>query len=311
MTHLFTQKSLDVTNYQQLSYADIINIQTNILARWQNTHTNSCGLENEIQHQHNFLQDFFGQILGYTAQTGNPHNTLWWESGTNDGRRPDGILGFDLQSYQNQDINQQNISAGDIRVVIELKGSNIDLDKNQNRKSLAITPIEQGFLYAPKVGGKCEWVIVSNFVEIRLYKTNDSTKYHSFFIADLAKDANKLKEFHFLLAFGRLFIKQENQSPTNLLNTEKSGAEIEKLFYARYSALRYEIWQNLLQLNTEKHYGRNFYLYKAQKLIDRIIFVRFCKENFALNNDAVLEALSNKYIKCKYNRIKALFTAMN
>ena len=148
MTHLFTQKSLNVANYQQLSYADIINIQTNILARWQNAKE----LENEIQHQHNFLQDFFGQILGYTAQTGNPHNTLWWESGTNDGRRPDGILGFDLQSYQNQDINQQNISAGDIRVVIELKGSNIDLDKNQNRKSLAITPIEQGFLYAKEHG---------------------------------------------------------------------------------------------------------------------------------------------------------------
>ena len=55
MTNLFTQKSLDVANYQQLSDADIINIQTNILARW---HT-AQGLENEIQHQHNFLQDFF------------------------------------------------------------------------------------------------------------------------------------------------------------------------------------------------------------------------------------------------------------
>ena len=56
MTNLFTQKSLDVANYQQLSNADIINIQTNILARWQNAKE----LENEIQHQHNFLQDFFG-----------------------------------------------------------------------------------------------------------------------------------------------------------------------------------------------------------------------------------------------------------
>ena len=90
---------------------------------------------------------------------------------------------------------------------------------------------------------------------------------------DLASNSAKQKEFHFLLAKNQLFTKNPNQSPVHLLNTANQGAEIEKLFYAHYSALRYEIWQNLLQLNTEKHYGRNFYLYKAQKLIDRIIFM--------------------------------------
>ncbi|NBR95923.1 MAG: hypothetical protein EBT55_06440, partial [Proteobacteria bacterium] len=136
-------------------------------------------------------------------------------------------------------------------------------------------------------------------------------KYHSFTIQDLASNSAKQKEFHFLLAKNQLFTKNPNQSPVHLLNTANQAAEIEKLFYAHYSNLRHEIWQNLLQLNTEKHYGRNFYLYKAQKLIDRIIFIRFCKENFALNNDVVFEALNNKYIKGKYNRMKALFTAMN
>jgi type I restriction-modification system DNA methylase subunit len=311
MNSLFNQKSLDVANYQLLSDADIFNIQNNILARWQSACENSCGIENEIQHQHNFLQDFFVKILGYQGETGNQHNTLWWESGTNDGRRPDGILGFNLQSYQNQDITTSNIKAGDIRAVIELKASNVNLDKNQNRKGLAITPIEQGFLYAPKVGGKCEWVIVSNFAEIRLYKASDSSKYHSFFIAELAKNANKLKEFHFLLAKDRLFTKQHNQSPVHSLNNQNQGIEIERKFYAHYSALRYEIWQNLIALNQSQKYGRNFYLYKAQKLIDRIIFIRFCKENSALNNDAVLDALNNKYTKGKYNRLKLLFTAMD
>jgi type I restriction-modification system DNA methylase subunit len=75
--------------------------------------------------------------------------------------------------------------------------------------------------------------------------------------------------------------------------------------------LREEIWHNLLDLNAEKHYGRNFYLYKVQKLIDCIIFIRFCKENGALDNDAVLEALNNKFVPGKYNRLKFLFQAMD
>jgi very-short-patch-repair endonuclease len=95
----------------------------------------------------------------------------------------------------------------------------------------------------------------------------------------------------------------------NILNT----------FYRYYSNLREGIWHKLTKLNQTKAptnaqahtYGKNFYLYKAQKLIDRIIFIRFCKEKGALDGDAVLEALNNKFIKGKYNRLKALFTAMN
>jgi hypothetical protein len=95
----------------------------------------------------------------------------------------------------------------------------------------------------------------------------------------------------------------------NILNT----------FYRYYSNLREGIWHKLTKLNQTKAptnaqahtYGKNFYLYKAQKLIDRMIFIRFCKEKGALDGDAVLEALNNKFIKGKYNRLKALFTAMN
>ena len=308
---LFSNYILNVkikNEYKELSADEVIDFKK-ICQRWNE----AKGLENEIQHQHNFLQDFFCKILGYTGETGNEENTLWWESGTNDGRRPDGILGFNLKGYKDKDITKgDNINDGDIRVVIELKGADVNLDRNQNRKGLTITPVEQGFLYAPKVGGKCEWVIISNFKEIRLYKSTEANKYHSFTISELASDDSKIKEFHFLLAKGRLFTKDKNKSFVHFLNSDDSGESIENIFYSYYYDLRLEAWEAIYQTNNTTHtYGKNFYLYKAQKLIDRIIFIRFCKEKGALDGDAVLEALNNKFIKGKYNRLKALFTAMN
>jgi len=253
----------------------------------------AADLEHEIQHQQNFLQDFFGKILGYTGETGGKNNTMWWETGTYDSTRPDGILGFNLEDITNKDI----------RVVIELKGDKVKLDKK---------PTDQGFNYTHKVGGKCEWVIVSNFRETRLYGPNDSNKYHKFLLSELATNEQKLKEFHFLLSKGNLFTQDRHKSRVhNLLGKVDKGEGIEKRFYKHYSTLREEIWNNLIELNKDKHYGRNFYLYKAQKLIDRIIFIRFCKENGALEDDAVVKALDHTLIKGKYNRIKALFKAMD
>ncbi len=309
MTNLFHQKSLDFANYSQLSDDDIFNIQNNIISRW---HT-AQGLENEIQHQHNFLQDFFVKILGYTAETGNQENTLWWESGTNDGRRPDGILGFNLKGYKDKDINQNNnINAGDVRVVIELKGSDVDLDKNQNRKGLAISPIEQGFLYAPKVGGKCEFVIVSNFKEIRLYKATDSSKYHSFFIADLACNQNKLNEFHFLLAKDRLFTKQHQQSPVHkiIVDREEEKERIQEDFYNLYKHNRTRLKQHLIEVNHLQS-RKGFCLYASDKLLRRIIFIVFCQERGLIPHNTLSKFVKEQVYGSKYNHLKDIFRSLN
>ena len=299
MKELFNKNQIEQEVQKYHLDINIINKAKEIFKRW---HT-SVDLTKERPNQMPFLTEFFGDILGYQGIAGKKDNSLWWEDGSVvDGKKPDGILGFNLADFDNKN---------DIRVVIELKDSTVKLDERQNRKDYNGTPVEQGFRYASKVGGKCEFIIISNFTEIRLYKFGDESKYHSFKLSELAKDDNKIKEFHFLLAKDRLFTKTSNQSPVHALDTTEKGEEIEKRFYKHYSTLREEIWHNLIELNKEKHYGRNFYLYKAQKLIDRIIFIRFCKENGALDNDAVLEALNNKYIKGKYNRMKALFTAMD
>lgn len=273
-----------------------------IFARWHdNLSSTSQGGRRlgERQLGADFLNDIFGEVLGYIYKIGEKEKNLEKEEKTElDGQKPDGILGFLSSNYK------------DVRVVIELKDQKTDLSKKQNRQSDKRTPIEQAFGYVSKYQGM-EWVIVSNFKEIRLYKADYAGEYHAFTIEELAIDEDKRSEFYFLLAKDRLFTKTPNKSPTHALKISEKGEEIEKRFYKHYSSLREEIWHNLIELNHEKHYGRNFYLYKAQKLIDRIIFIRFCRENGALDNDAVLEALNNKFTKGKYNRMKALFTAMD
>lgn len=274
------------------------NQYTTIIKKWL-TVLDKKNTEKDLQQS--FLTDFFVTMLGYTAQVDSEHKTLWWETKTaTDGKKPDGVLGFNVTA--------QN---ADIRAVIELKAGNIDLDKPQNRKNFTGSPVDQAFNYGYSTGGACEFVIVSNFKTIRLYKNGDKSKYHQFILSEMATDNQKIAEFVYLLKFGNLFTVNNNSSVVHSLNTE-TGKNIANAFYKEYNNIRYQTWQSLIKSNKNKSYGPNFYLYMAQQLIDRIIFIRFCKENNALNNYALEETLSyNKLVKGKYNRLKLFFTAMD
>lgn len=283
MNHLFNQNTLQK---KLKEYKTEIQNNSTIFLKWHNDKQKEEAL------QTNFLNDIFGKVLGYEIDTGETEFNLLTEYKTQkDGTKVDGVLGFITNSKK------------DIRVAIELK--------SKTTKSLDEVE-KQAFEYRDKIDG-IEWVITSNTSEIRLYSANSGgrLKYQSWTFLELANNSERQKEFHFLLAKDRLFTKTSNQSPVHALDTTEKGEEIEKRFYKHYSTLREEIWHNLLELNTSKHYGRNFYLYKAQQLIDRIVFIRFCRENGALDNDAVVEALNNKFVPGKYNRLKFLFQAMD
>ncbi|QVL50853.1 MAG: hypothetical protein KFB96_10860 [Thiocapsa sp.] len=63
------------------------------------------------------------------------------------------------------------------RAVLELKAPGADLDAKQGAGYGKLTPVEQAFGYAAKVDG-CRWVIVSNFIELRLYRTGPDHPLH-------------------------------------------------------------------------------------------------------------------------------------
>src|SRR5574343_1140766 len=110
---------------------------TQIFTRWNNLLQTTT--KNEEQLQTDFLNDIFGEVLGYTYKRGEVETNLEKEEKTElDGQKPDGILGF----FTNEN--------KDCRVVIELKDGKTNLDAKQNRKGDNRSPVEQAFGYVSK-----------------------------------------------------------------------------------------------------------------------------------------------------------------
>lgn len=269
--------------------------------------------EEDIQGE--FLHKFFGDILGYQYGTHLEEENLRLEASTlYDFTKPDGVLGF----FRN---NEQQTS--EVRVVIELKRYGINLDKPQNRVDFKGTPVEQAFAYASKMGDKCDWVIVSDFAEIRLYRYPNPNKYERFHVLTLLDD-NNFQHFLFLLAKNQLFRKEENE------NNASSQAIIKRLykgrmdfleditnqFYARYKQLREVLFAHIRQLNAQ--YEPTPLFTATQKILDRLIFMRFVSE-IGLTEQNILKNVYQYNLQYLYDNteevawvnIKALFNSFD
>ena len=246
------------------SKLEINNSHTQIFTRWNNLLQTTS--KNEEQLQTDFLNDIFGEILGYTYKRGELETNLEKEEKTElDGQKPDGILGF------------FTAQGKDCRVVIELKDSKTNLDAKQNRKSDNRSPVDQAFGYASKYQG-IEFVIVSNFKEIRLYKSNYQGKYQEFKIDDLVNNEAKRKEFQFLLCKQNLIgiTKDTGSLVKKLIDDEtKRETEIQNKFYKEYKTLREEFVNDILKQNQTTP---DIAIAKAQKLVsldERAILTAF------------------------------------
>lgn len=206
MQPLFTQDFLSnyIPNFK-LSNVPNVRLARNIIdGLIKELNSGKIGSLKEEEFKSRFLNEFFGDILGFNYGNSN-YWTLREEAKTKlDGTKPDGVLGF---FSKNKDLN-------DVRAVIEIKDANIDLDKKQNRID-SKSPVAQAFEYASKMGVNCKWVIVSNFKEIRFYSSKFQGNYQVFFIEDL-KNEEKLKEILFVFHKDRFITKGERSSTDKL-----------------------------------------------------------------------------------------------
>lgn len=219
---------------------------------------------NETAIQGLFLSQIFGKVLDYpTVIDGSEYNQIQELKSKHDSTEADGALGF-FTSYNK-----------DVRVVIELKDANCDLDKKQSRSN-HLTPVEQAFSYSYKNGSACVWVIVSNFKEIRLYKSSSSLAYEQFFVTEL-DDQDNFKRFYYLLCKSNLICK-DSKSSIDILYTETEQAdnEISEQFYKDYTDLRGKLFTALKANN--QSYDEMTLFSKAQKILDRFIFICFCED---------------------------------
>lgn len=130
--------------------------------------------------------------------------------------------------------------------------------------------------YANKNGSKCGWVIVSNFIETRLYKSNSSLEYESFDIAKMDDKAEFLK-FYFLLCKEHL-IEIDGKSLIDKLyqENEEIGVKISNEFYKEYKEIRTNLYKHLKEMNPET--DELLLFTKSQKIMDRFIFICFCED---------------------------------
>ncbi len=303
---LFPEKYLqDRLHLSSLSIENIKDKQS-VVERWKHEiDTKSIYTKKEEQLQSDFLNDIFGKVLAYAYERGLDELNLEKEyKSKTDGTKPDGVLGYLTKDNK------------DIRVVIELKDAYTNLDHKQNRKNDNRTPVEQAFSYVSKCGGKCKWVIVSNFIEIRLYSANDSSVYQAFNIVDLVKP-EKIKEFYALLAKDNLFIPTGNSRIDDLLKVKIEADEnITNEFYGIYKNLRSQLFKHIKENNPT--IDENTILTKSQKILDRIIFICFCEDLGLLPYKVFKEILHQtqtaRFIMTDtrlWEEIKGLFTAID
>lgn len=222
----------------------------------------------ETQIQGAFLVQIFDEILGYSTVTSTDDEFFYQKQEFNsilDASEADGGLGF----------FSEQLKVNDVRVVIELKDAKKDLDKKQNR-STHLTPVEQGFSYANKNGSKCGWVIVSNFIETRLYKSNSSLEYEVFDIRKMDSEAEFLR-FYFFLCKEHLIVENGKSLIDQLYEeNEEMGLAISNDFYKVYKEIRNDLYTSLKENNPKC--DELLLFTKSQKIMDRFTFICFCED---------------------------------
>lgn len=240
-----------------------------IVQNWhRDFYEGSLRSDNETSREQAFNQQFFVQILGYVQKPA-PVYTFEPKASTASGQMPDARIGF----FDSSNSLDKTIA------VVELKGASVSLDKPQKGHG-NLSPVQQGFKYKPQFRG-CEFVIVSNFFETRLYNDN-MLDFESWTLDDLVNpedDHVNLRVFCFLLSQKNLVSEHgESNTKSLLLETRTKQELIGKKFYSDYREARSALLRDLWLKNASVKEDPESAIEKAQKLIDRVVFSCFAED---------------------------------
>ena len=226
---IFNKKTLQraLSNFDYVNVIDKDKVQ-GIIEKWKYSIDNEdLAYAKEESIKSDFLTAFFTDILGYSSMYGRDEWYLNQEQKTElDSTKSDGALGIFTSS------------SIEIYAVIEIKNFKTDLDKKQLSRKDKLSPVEQAFQYSYKVGRKCNWVIVSNIEEIRLYHYSVMNEYESFKVSNLINPV-ELSKFFYLLNIHN-FINQKGKSVIDKLYEQnyEDEKQITKSFYDDYKQAR-------------------------------------------------------------------------
>lgn len=292
---LFHEKTVDraVRNF---AFPSDMDSRKAVIAKWIDAlNKRTLEVEKEVSVHGKFLGDIFGKVLGYSAVVDGINNqwTLQAEATISDGGgSADAALGF----FTAEETGRNGIMlVGRVIAPIELKGVRNDLD----RPCLGRTEsaVDQGWRYM-QYTENCEWLIVSNYREIRLYKGSKTPGFcEKFLMTDLADEQNFHRFFYLLCAQNFLPVGQGKDAKSIIDHlfaaSESAEADITRDLYSDYKAIRLILVEHL-QKHGPADVTHEVLIEKAQKLLDRVLFVAFCEDRGLLPKDTIRSAHDHK-----------------
>ncbi|EJF93689.1 Eco57I restriction-modification methylase domain-containing protein [Bartonella tamiae] len=250
--------------------------------------------DSETQNDGEFIQRILIDVLGYVGSS----NGLEWTVAKN---QPVGKGNVDVA------LGHFTADNASILAPLELKGAKTrDLDAIMAGRNK--TPVQQAWEYAMDAKG-AQWVLVSNYREIRLYAVGYGRKeYETFDLSSLRK-AEHYARFILLLSAKNLL---EGKTLSLLKESEKTEKNITNQLYADYKVLRHRLIDTLGKDNPDKD-PLDVIRY-TQTILDRILFVAFAEDKGLLPDKTLEKAYEtqNPFIpQPVWENFKGLFQAIN
>lgn len=271
-------------------------------------HSGTLDIIKEVSLHGDFLKSVFGRILGYTnvidgegkAWTLHAETTI-----SHGGGSADGAIGFFSAT---ESIRGAVRLKGQLVAPIELKGAGNNLDRPASGRTESA--VDQGWGYANYSEG-CRWVIVSNYREIRLYRTTKTPAFAERFELETLADPGVFARFYFLLCAENFLPGADGTSRIDHLLRESDTAEaaITKDLYSEYKLARFALVEHL-RADGPDGIETSAFVECAQKLLDRVLFVAFCEDRGLLPRNTLLAAHDHKdpYNPTSiWTRLKAVF----
>lgn len=245
-----------------------------ILRQWAATiHDRSIETQSETQIEDLFKQRIVCSVLGYLPFNEGGEWTVASKTAIGGGA---------------VDLALGHFTTGERKIIapFELKGA-----KTKNLDAImpgrAKTPVQQAWEYAAdNVGTK--WVLVSNYLEIRLYAYSEGRlSYEGFDLAKLT-DPKQYQRFTLLLSAENLLTGRTLEL---LKESRRENKDITDRLYADYRKLRGDL---IGAVRAEMPEGDPLEAIRlGQTILDRVLFTAFAEDNGLLPDNTLLQAFEH------------------
>lgn len=271
------------------------------LQNWQNKiQSGELAKQSEVSLHAPFMQQIMVGVLGYEPFGQAERYSIAREYAISN-TKSTGSVDLALGEFYG-DKSQDRIHA-----VFEVKGAKTkDLDAIMPGRHKS--PVQQAWEYARDAKG-CQWVLVTNYLEIRLYAVGETSLVFERF--DLASLTEPLEYARFMLC---LHADQLLTGRTaDLLKISKQAdKDITAQLYDDYKHLRETLLATLIKDNPQ-HAPTNL-INPAQKLLDRMLFIAFAEDRGLVPDDTIKRAYEHAdpyNPRPIYANFKGLFNAID